>query len=131
MLKSKKKFDLSPRLKLGVGRGYSNNTILKVGAIVCLVIATGLTVNAFRLMFFGKNTNTSPSTTPQVLGVSDTKTSDQIPTTVQFAEYKIQKGDTLFNISQRFNIDWTTLASLNNIKSPYALKLGQTIKIPK
>ena len=121
-----KKFELSPRLKLGVGRGYSQNQILKFSAIICLVLALGLTVNAFRLVLKDK----SSAANPQVLGATDTKQPQSQPA-VQFTAYTVQKGDTLFNISQKFNIDWTTLATLNNLKSPFVLKLGQIINIPK
>jgi LysM repeat protein len=122
-----KKFELSPRLKLGIGRGYSQNQILKFSAILCLALALGLTVNAFRLVLKDKNQN---SANPQVLGASDTKPANgQAP--VQFTAYTVAQGDTLFNISQKFNIDWTTLATLNNLKSPFVLKLGQVINIPK
>jgi LysM domain len=126
---SKKKFELSPRLKLGVGRGYSQNQILKFSAIACLILALFLTANAFRLVFSGKD-NASNSQNPQVLGASDTKQPNG-QATVQFTAYTVQKGDTLFNISQKFNIDWTTLATLNNLKSPFVLKAGQIINIPK
>jgi LysM repeat protein len=125
MFKQSKKFDLSPRLKLGVGRGYSQSQILKIASIVCLVLAVGLTANTIRILFSHKD---SSSQTPQVLGATDTKTSN---TNVEFIEYKVQKGDTLFNISQKNNIDWTTLATLNNLQSPYVVKSGQTLKIPK
>ena len=122
-----RKFELSPRLKLGVGRGYSQNQILKLAAIICLVLAVGLTVNAVRLIV--KNNNSGP-TAPQVLGASDVK-QPASQNTVQFTDYTVQKGDTLFNISQKFNISWNTLATLNNLKSPFYLKPGQTLKVPK
>ncbi len=125
-----KKFELSPRLRLGVGRGYSQNQILKYGAILCLILAVGLAFNAFRLLFSGKTSNTgSAAANPQVLGATDIKPADS--GTIQFIDYKVQKGDTLFNISQKFKISWTTLASLNNLKSPFSLKPGQSLKIPK
>jgi LysM repeat protein len=125
-----KKFELSPRLKLGIGRGYSQNQILKLSAIICLCLALGLTVNAFRLVLKDKNQPNSNTSSPQVLGASDIKqqTGQQ---SAQFTAYTVVQGDTLFNISQKFNIDWTTLATLNNLKSPFALKLGQIINIPK
>lgn len=126
MLFHNKKFELSPRLKLGIGRGYSQNQILKFSAIICLVLALGLSVNAFLLVL--KNRGNNP--TPQVLGASDVKEQTN-RTGVQFTAYTVQKGDTLFNISQKFNIDWTTLATLNNLKSPFVLKPGQIINIPK
>jgi LysM repeat protein len=125
-----KKFELSPRLKLGVGRGYSQNQILKISAIVCLVLALGLTVNAFRLVFIDKGQQSNSPTNGQVLGASDVKPA---PTndSMQVTAYTVQKGDTLFNISQKFNIEWTTLATLNNLKNPFNLKPGQIINIPK
>ena len=44
--------------------------------------------------------------------------------------YEVKKGDTLFNLSQRYNISWETLAQLNAIKEPFVLKSGQKLKIP-
>jgi LysM repeat protein len=125
-----KKFELSPRLKLGVGRGYSQNQILKFSAIICLILALILTANAFRLVIKGKNQSTPDSTAPQVLGASDTK-QPPAQANIQFTPYTVQKDDTLFNISQKFNIDWSMLATLNNLKSPFVLKAGQVINIPK
>ncbi len=120
-----KKFELSPRLKLGVGRGYSQNQILKFAAILCLVIAVILSFNAVRLI-----SNNNSANAPQVLGAEDVKpSSDQ--KALEFITYTINKGDTLFNISQKFSISWTTLATLNNLKSPFYLKPGQTLKIPR
>ena len=121
----KTKFELSPRLKLGVGRSYSQNKGLKIATIICLVLALALTGNAIRLILSHKAPN-NPSS-PEVLGVTDTKDATQ----PQFFEYKVKKGDTLFNLSQQFKIDWQTLASLNNLKSPFSLKPGQTLNIPK
>lgn len=125
-----KKFELSPRLKLGIGRGYSQNQILKFSAILCLFLALGLTVNAIRLVVIDKGQPNANVASPQVLGASDVKQQNE-QQSAQFTAYKVTQGDTLFNISQKFNIDWTTLATLNNLKSPFALKLGQVINIPK
>ena len=121
-----KKFELSPRLKLGVGRGYSQNQILKFAAIICLVLALGLTFNAVRLMFTGAKGVQGP----EVLGASDIKEA-QSQSAMEFTTYTVLKGDTLFNISQKFNISWGALANLNNLKNPYHLTPGQTLKVPK
>lgn len=126
----RKNFELAPRLKYAVGRGYSQNQILKVAATICLILAAGLTVNAVRLIVSHPSSNAVFAPAPQVLGATDVKT-PAAAANMQFAEYKVQKGDTLFNISQKFNINWTTLATLNNLKSPFTLKTGQLIKIPK
>lgn len=129
----RKKIELSPKLKFGVGRGHSKNQLMKYGAIFCFLLTLGLAGNAIRLVVRDSGKNTGNSGTPQVLGASDTRDSDSSTTvpTVKFVEYKIQKGDTLFNVSQRFNINWTTLATLNNLKSPFTLKPGQTLKVPQ
>lgn len=53
---------------------------------------------------------------------------------VKPAEYEIyivKKGDTLFNLSQKYEVSWQTLAKLNNLEEPYILKIGQELKIPK
>jgi nucleoid-associated protein YgaU len=130
MFKPKKSFELSPKLKFGVGRGHSPNRILKICASVSLFLAVILAGNALRLVFGDKLSLASAgAVTPQVLGASDTKsTQDQ---SIQFTNYTIQKGDTLFNVSQRYNISWTTLATINNLKSPFALKPGQSLQVPK
>ncbi len=130
MLFREKKFELSPRLRLGVGRGYSQNQILKFAAILCLVLALGLTANAFRLVFKNSKQPPSGSFGPQVLGASDIQQGGS-QNSLQFTSYTVKKGDTLFNISQKFNIDWTTLAALNNLKSPFYLKPDQTLQVPK
>jgi LysM repeat protein len=128
-METNRKIELSPRLKLSVGRGLSQNRKLKIIASSLLVLAFALTVNAVRLMFFtsgDKIQNTAGK--EQVLGASDTKTPD---TEISFTEYTVQKSDTLFNISQKFNISWTVLATLNNLKSPFVVKPGQVLKVPK
>ncbi|MCX6806930.1 MAG: LysM peptidoglycan-binding domain-containing protein [Candidatus Berkelbacteria bacterium] len=45
--------------------------------------------------------------------------------------YQVQKGDTLFSISLKFNVSLEELQQLNNITDPNQIKYGQTIKIPK
>lgn len=125
MSSSNKKFELSPRLKFGVGRGYSENQILKISAFICLALAIALASNAVRLAI---KAGDEPAAA-QVLGASDTQAAQ--PQSLEFTSYTVQKGDTLFNISQKFNIEWSTLAVLNNLKSPFVLKPGQVINIPK
>ena len=107
---------------MGTGRSYSKNQALKIAGIVCLLLAIGLTVNAVSLIL--KHSD-SPSG-GEVLGAVDVN--DAKP---EFVQYKVEKGDTLFNLSQKYNISWVTLANLNNLKSPFTLKPGQTIQIPK
>lgn len=122
MLFRKKNIELSPRLRLGVGRTFPSSQVLKITGIVCLLLAFGLTINAISLIA----NNSKPAQEGEVLGTVDIN--DIKP---EFIEYKVEKGDTLFNLSQKYNISWVTLANLNNLKSPFTLKPGQTIQIPK
>lgn len=127
MYSFQKKIELSPRLKLSVGRKVGPNQKFKIAAYLLLLAGVGLTFNAARLIFTNQEQNTVVQTgSPQVLGASDTKTLEE----VKFVEYKVEKGDTLFSISQKFGAGWTTLATLNNLKSPFTVKPGQIIKIP-
>lgn len=123
MLFRKKNFELSPRLSLSVGRTYTKNRILKISGIICLLLALGLTINAITLI--SGRTGKSPRE-GEVLGTLDVK--DTKPALI---EYEVKKGDTLFNLSQKYNVSWVTLANLNNLKSPFTLKPGQKIQIPK
>lgn len=86
-----------------------------------MVIALVLTYNVFRTP---KNTET---TEPRVLGAA---TENSTPKKVQFMDYTVQRGDTLFSISQKYNVSWGTLAELNDLQAPFNLKKDQIIKVP-
>ena len=43
--------------------------------------------------------------------------------------YKVNKGDTMFLIAYLTGMDVKDLASINNMKEPYSLSVGQTLKI--
>lgn len=119
MLRKKNKVELSTKLKLGVGRGYSKSQLFKYSGILFLVISAGLALNTFRLI---SSENKSTEVSGTVLGAQDE---------VQFMEYKVAKDDTLFNIAQKFHIEWTTLVTLNNLNPAVKLKIGQVLKVPK
>lgn len=44
--------------------------------------------------------------------------------------YTVVKGDTLSKIGKKFGVKWLDIATLNNIKLPYVIHPGQSIKIP-
>ena len=46
------------------------------------------------------------------------------------SEHVVSKGDTLYNISKRYDIPLRDLIDFNNLKPPYTLKIGQTLQIP-
>ena len=63
----------------------------------------------------------------EVLGAS-TQTA---PTNDQFTVYTVKNGDTLFNISQQYNIKWDLIAQVNNLTEPYVLHAGLKLNIPQ
>ncbi|HEX9503921.1 MAG TPA: LysM peptidoglycan-binding domain-containing protein [Patescibacteria group bacterium] len=66
----------------------------------------------------------------QVLGVT-TSSIPTVPVESQFTEYTVKNGDTLFNISQKYNVRWDSIASINNLPEPYVLHAGTSLKIPQ
>lgn len=69
-----------------------------------------------------QNSSLSPEEPKQILGEQESK--------VEYLIYEIKKGDTLFNLSQKYSVSWQTLAELNNLKEPFTLKIHQKLKIP-
>ncbi len=47
-----------------------------------------------------------------------------------FQPYRVQPGDTLSGIAQRFGSDWQSLARVNNLADPDMLSIGQTLQVP-
>lgn len=121
MRNTKSKVKLSPRLELGVGRNRRSGNLLKYSSFIFLVISAVLALRAGYMVF----NHSASAGNPQVLGASDTVSDKSV-----FKDYTIKKDDTLFSISQQYNIEWTTLATLNNLKPPFDLKVGQSIKVP-
>lgn len=63
----------------------------------------------------------------KLLGVK----SDVTPTPVVPNEktYTVQKGDTLSKIGTKTGVEWKTIATLNGIKFPYVVRVGQVLKL--
>jgi len=59
-------------------------------------------------------------------GVSNTK-QKQEPTIIT---YTVVKGDTLWSISQRYDVKMTSIISVNNLKQISRLSIGQKLKLP-
>lgn len=124
MITSKNKIKLSPRLRWGVGRDTNKISFFKLGGALFLTLSAVLVIRAGWLLFSPEQTNINAN--PQVLGETDNQATDQL-----FTEYKVKAGDTLFTIAQENNVEWTMLATINNLKAPFTLQTNQTLKIPK
>lgn len=44
--------------------------------------------------------------------------------------YRVKRGDTLIKIAKRFNTSARKLITLNHLKRPYIIKVGQRLKVP-
>lgn len=124
MITSKNKIKLAPRLRWGVGRDTNKISFFKLGGALFLTLSAVLVIRAGWLLF-SPNQEASPAN-PQVLGEVDKADTSEL-----FTEYKVKPGDTLFTIAQDHNVEWTMLATINNLKAPFTLHTDQTIKIPK
>ena len=67
-----------------------------------------------------------------LLGISDSNssTSEKKSQKSEQVAYKVQAGDTLSEISQKFNVSVESIAGSSGIRSPDAISVGQTLKIP-
>ncbi|NVJ70278.1 MAG: M23 family metallopeptidase [Alphaproteobacteria bacterium] len=45
-------------------------------------------------------------------------------------EHTVRKGDTLYAISRRYNVPVRNLISINRLRSPYTLEIGQKVQVP-
>jgi nucleoid-associated protein YgaU len=123
MGKQNYKVKLSPKLQLGIGRSRGNNHLLRYVGLVFVVLSIVLGARAGYLVL---NHSGDPASAPNERVAGDsTSQADEV-----FSEHTVKKGDTLFNISQQYGIEWTTLATLNGLKAPFDLQIGQKLKIP-
>ena len=75
------------------------------------------------------NTDSVKSTAPSKVSPPETVGTDPLPVPVD-KSYTVQKGDTLYNISKRFNISVDELKALNNL-SDAGIKIGQRLILVK
>jgi len=76
---------------------------------------------------------------PNIVAVEKAKTEkvavkEPVKTTtkrVDLQEITVQKGDTLYSLSRKYEIPVNDLAVMNKISSPFDLAVGQKIKVPK
>lgn len=133
---------LSPELRARITPSTRRDMKLTVAGVFFLVASVGLTVNIWpkhSSESLANNTQdlevaqsevSAISTEKQVLGES-VQAPETTPVEEQFSEYTVKSGDTLFNISQQYNIRWDLIAQINNLSEPYILHAGQKVKVPQ
>lgn len=129
---------------LGEGRRKGNTLSVLTFALV-LVCAVALIFIAFKGMF-GKNdlsnldnleaikqqqqaANTPPAPTAEELAAKAAADAAAL-SAAQEMVYTVKSGDTLAAIADEFSVNMNTIASANGLTSPYALEVGQQLKIP-
>ena len=63
-------------------------------------------------------------------GVVGSKTWDELKKSISFDEYKVRKGDTLYEIARDFDIPVNVIRNANNLDST-VIQIGQELIIPK
>lgn len=117
----KYKIKLSNRLGWSIRRRMSPAAKFWLFGSAALVLAGWFTLN---LLVFGPK---SPE--PQVLGETTTEETSATPK-IEFIDYTVEKGDTVFNIGQKLGVSWTAIAQLNDLGQKADIKPGQILKIP-
>ena len=46
-------------------------------------------------------------------------------------KHVVSKGETLYSISKKYNVDITSLSRLNDLEEPYTISVGQTLMLPE
>jgi LysM repeat protein len=136
---------LSPELRSQITPGSRRDSKYAFAGVFFLLLSGLLTFNLWPKAA-GVTSNNKPVATfvqtqslattlqteipQQVLG-AETSTEPTTPVSEQFTSYTVKNGDTLFNISQKYNIKWDLISQVNNLSEPYVLHAGQTLKIPQ
>lgn len=139
---------LSPELRSQITPHARRDTKYAFAGVFFLIVSAFLTYNLWPKASGTSNSNNNAvatfvqtqdladavniNTDQAVLG-AETQNMDQekSPQSEQFTTYTVKNGDTLFNISQQYNLKWDLIAQVNNLSEPYLLHSGETLKIPQ
>ena len=132
---------LSPELRAQITPHSRRDTKYAVAGVFFLIVSAFLTYNLWpKASTYNNNKSVSSFTqsTQALSSVVNAPNQTQVlgaqtaePQAAQFTSYIVKSGDTLFNISQKYNIKWDLMAQVNGLSEPYVLHIGQTIKIPQ
>lgn len=126
---------LSPELRAQITPHTRTDVRFTIAGVFFLLISTGLAFNLWPknsdilATVNNKTTQTLAQTEKQVLGAATFEVLEE--SGAQFTQYTVKDGDTLFNISQKYNIRWDSIAQINNLNEPYVLQIGQSLRIPQ
>lgn len=109
---SNRHLSLSKRLQYSVGKGKS------VKSYLLLFITLGLATYSI-FINVGRDANGADSA---VLGAN---------TQIVSSTYVVNKGETIFSIAEKLEMDWKILASLNDLRAPYTVTPTQELIVEK
>jgi LysM repeat protein len=123
---------------VGAARDTKEYTIVKGDTLGKIAKAHGLTVKAIE--------EANPSVAPTKLKVNQKlqlpvsartlanttteKLTETAPMDTGATSYTVKAGDSLFKIARQHGTTVKAIGSLNNLKSPYQLRVGQKLKLP-
>ncbi|MBX4187903.1 MAG: LysM peptidoglycan-binding domain-containing protein [Candidatus Doudnabacteria bacterium] len=114
------------------GTAAINNKLESIGTQTQTVSFGGQEKQVLGLATTSAEPTEEPSTPAKATSSENPKT-ENVPATSsdQYTSYTVKSGDTLFNISQEYNIKWDLIAQINDLSEPYMLHGGQILKIPQ
>ena len=119
---------LSSRNKIRLSKTLHAQTTpyprMKTWFVRAIFVSAFLAVSVIYIAARPNETPATVSAPKEILGEQQSSPPAELET------YVIKKGDTLFNVSQKYGLSWQTLAEINNLTEPYLLKIGQRLKIP-
>jgi len=89
-----------------------------ISAIVLTLAACGGSPDRY-----AGNTRTSATS-------SKVKQATRKPVATMPSKVKVRKGDTVYGISRRYGVSPKTIISLNGLRAPYHLEIGQSLRMP-
>ena len=100
-------------------KGEPFNPRLLINMENCRLSVNQLTLSKESYNLHGRNVQETPQTADATKNTANSK--------VQ--QHTVQRGDTLYNISRRYNTTVARLCQLNNIKESSVLKIGQVLRV--
>lgn len=127
---------LSPELRAQITPTHSRDVKLTAAGVFMLLLSIGLAHNLWPKENFPLANNNKDLTLTQTQTLKQASAEKQVlgastEENPQYTQYVVKQGDTLFNISQKYNIKWDLIAQINNLKEPYLLHPGDSLKIPQ
>ncbi|MHB1907422.1 MAG: LysM peptidoglycan-binding domain-containing protein [Nitrososphaerales archaeon] len=119
----------SPSVSYTVKSGDSLSAIASKFEISWQSIASANHISSPYIIYVGE-VLTIPLVTITTTTTSSTSSSSYVQSSSSYVQYTVKSGDTLYSISQVFGVQWQSIATLNNIQSPYTIYVGEKLLIP-